>query len=279
MKRKPPENRICVGSQSKKIMKTFRLIRSMPQSAGYNMALDRKIFFRYMEEAVPVFRLYSWQAPSFTYGISQQPEKEIDLKLCNRDGIQIAQRITGGGVLFHNYEITYSLVCSKEDIEEDKKVFVSYRQVCAFLIYFYKSLGLNASFALEADDFKDKSLPHQLCSASHEKFDIVIGGRKIGGNAQKRSRQVIFQHGSIPISIDWESLRRHVRCLPDNISSLATALTEELAVLPEKRVLEQKLINAFAYTYGVSFVEEKELLSLLPDKNFGVRDFARLNDF
>jgi lipoate-protein ligase A len=257
MKQKPPENRICAGSPNKKIMKTFRLIRCLPQSAEYNMALDEKIFYRYIEEGIPVLRIYGWQAPSFTYGISQQPEVQIDLKQCNRDGVQIAQRITGGGVLFHNHEITYSLACSKEDIGEDKNVFVSYRKICAFLIYFYKSLNLNASFALESDDFKNKSLPHQLCSASHEKYDIVIGSRKIGGNAQKRRRQAIFQHGSIPLSIDWQLLRRYVYFLPDNISLAATALDEELTVLPEKQILEQKLIDAFAHVYGVSFTEEE----------------------
>lgn len=203
-----------------------------------------------------MLRIYAWQAPSVTFGISQQPEKHIDLNKCSRDGIQLAQRITGGGVLFHNHEITYSLVCSKEDIGEDRKVFVSYRKVCAFLIYFYESLGLKPAFALEADGFKNKSLPHQLCSASHEKYDIVIGTRKIGGNAQKRARQAIFQHGSIPLSIDWQFIRRYVYSLPENISLVATALNEELAVLPQKQILEQKLIDAFAYTYGVNFIEE-----------------------
>jgi len=240
-------------------MKRFRLIRSQPQSAEYNMALDKEIFCRYIQEGIAVLRIYGWQGPSLTYGISQKPEKYIDLNKCKRDGVQIAQRITGGGVLFHNHEITYSLVCSKDDIGEDKKVFISYRQICAFLVYFYKSLGLNACFALESDGFKNKSLPNQLCSASHEKYDIVVGSRKIGGNAQKRSREVIFQHGSIPISIDWHLLRRYVFGLPENISSLSTALDEELVVLPGKQILEQKLIDAFAYIYGVNFREEESI--------------------
>ncbi|MFA4992476.1 MAG: lipoate--protein ligase family protein [Candidatus Omnitrophota bacterium] len=241
-------------------MKRFRLIRSMPASAEYNMALDEKIFHRYIEDGIPSLRIYGWQGPSFTYGIGQNPESQLDLKLCQRDGVQIAQRITGGGILFHHNEITYSLVCSKEDIGEEKKVFVSYRQICAFLIYFYKSLGLNVSFALEADDFKMRSLPHQLCSASHEKYDIVIGGRKIGGNAQKRRRQAVFQHGSIPLSIDWDFLRRYVRLLPDNIASGATALAEELVVLPDRHSLEQRLIDALACVYGVSLEDCRQCM-------------------
>jgi lipoate-protein ligase A len=195
-------------------MKRFRLIRSGPADAMRNMALDEEIFNRYMEDGIPAFRIYGWESPSFTYGVSQSPENDIDIKRCALEGINLAKRITGGGVLFHYNEITYSLVCAKEDIKEPGGVFVSYRNICAFLISFYRSLGLDASFALEAEDFKNWCAPHELCSASREKYDIVINGKKIGGNAQKRKRLAVFQHGSIPLSMDWAFMRRYVLSLP-----------------------------------------------------------------
>lgn len=257
MKQEPPASQTCVGNQYKIIMKEFRLIRSEARSAVNNMALDEKMLSRYIEDGVPVFRIYSWQVPSFTYGTSQQAESGIDLKRCADDGIGIAQRMTGGGVLFHHNEITYSFVCSKMDVGEARGVFVSYRQICAFLISFYESLGLKASFALESDDFKDKCAPHELCSASREKYDIVINGRKIGGNAQKRKRQAVFQHGSIPLSIDWELARRYLASLPKDISSGVTTLSDELINMPSKEFLEDKLIEAFARVFDVSFIEER----------------------
>jgi lipoate-protein ligase A len=226
------------------------------------MAVDEKIFFRYLKDGIPVFRIYSWQVPSFTYGVSQKPEREINMPQCAKDGINIAKRMTGGGMLFHYNEITYSLVCSKDDIGEGKDVFVSYRKICAFLIFFYQSLGLKPSFACEVDNFIDNSAAHPLCSASHEKYDIVINGKKIGGNAQKRNRQAVFQHGSIPISLDWELMRRYVRYLPEGVSSSVTALAQELKDLPSKEILEQKLIDAVRHTFNASFTEEKEPLFL-----------------
>ena len=238
-------------------MRRFKLIRSRQNSAIYNMALDQKIFDSYMEDGIPAFRIYGWEAPSFTYGVSQKPENEIDIKQCALDGIQVAKRMTGGGVLFHNNEITYSLVCAKEDIGEPDGVIVSYRKICAFLISFYRSLGLDASFALEAEDFKARCAPHELCSASREKYDIVINGRKIGGNAQKRKKHAVFQHGSIPISVDWALMRWYVRSLPEDISSGVTTLTEELKRLPDKRVLEDILIDAVAEEFNARFTEEE----------------------
>jgi lipoate-protein ligase A len=236
-------------------MKTFRLIRSTPASAEYNMALDKSIFDQYLVDGVPVLRLYFWQAPSLTYGISQNPESEINLSACLANGVQRAKRITGGGVLFHDREITYSLTCSKVDIGEDKDLFVSYKRSCAFLLNFYESLGLNANFAVESEDFARKSAPHQLCSASREKYDILLNGMKIGGNAQKRTRQVIFQHGSIPLDIDWDFLRLLLPGLPANISLLVTDLNSQLSVKLDQEVLVEKLIFSFAQTYQVNLKE------------------------
>lgn len=234
-------------------MKSFRLIRSEASSAAHNMNFDEKIFNRYLEDRIGVLRIYRWEKPSFTYGFSQNPGNEINLDKCASDGIQIAKRMTGGGILFHNDEITYSFVCGKDDVGEPKCVFVAYRDICKFLMCFYASLGVAAEFALEAKNFQERSAAHQLCSASYEKYDIVIGGRKIGGNAQKRKRQVIFQHGSIPLRVDWDFARKYLNSLPTDIPAYVTTLSEELAVVPEKDILEEKLIDAFSHTFNVKF--------------------------
>ncbi|MFA5062938.1 MAG: lipoate--protein ligase family protein [Candidatus Omnitrophota bacterium] len=224
----------------------------------HNMFLDEKIFNRYLKDGIPVLRLYSWKNPSFTYGVLQHPESEIDFRQCLSDGVEVVKRITGGGILFHNDEITYSFVCSKQDIGEPQEVLVSYKQICAFLIRFYESLGLKAGFALESETFRDRCGPSELCSASYEKYDIVINGRKIGGNAQKRKRKIIFQHGSIPCSINWNFARRYLKALPKDISLSVTSLDEELAKVPGKNILEEKLIEAFSNVFGAHFIDEKE---------------------
>ncbi|MFH0918482.1 MAG: lipoate--protein ligase family protein [Candidatus Omnitrophota bacterium] len=240
-------------------MKSFRLIRSGALSAASNMALDEKIYKRYLGDGVGTLRLYRWREPAFTYGFSQEPKNQIDLAACAIDGVGVAKRITGGGILFHADEITYSFVCNKSDVGEPQRVFVDYRNICKFLIRFYESLGLVAAFALEAIGFKDRFIPHELCSAAHEKYDLVIAGKKIGGNAQKRNRQVIFQHGSIPCRINWNFVRKYLKALPDDLSAYVTTLADELKLVPEKDILEQKLINAFSSVFDVEFSEEDQV--------------------
>ena len=237
-------------------MKFFRLIQSGALSAVSNMALDEKIFQHYLEDGVGVLRLYYWQRPAFTYGFSQEPVSQLDLSACAKDGVEVVKRMTGGGILFHDQEITYSFVCNKSDLREPQGVFVGYRNICKFLIRFYEALDLKPSFALEALDFKNKCAPSQLCSAAHEKYDIVIGAKKIGGNAQKRNRQAVFQHGSIPYRVNWDFVRKYVHYLPKDISTSVTTLAEELGVVPEKKILEQKLIEAFETIFEVNFIKE-----------------------
>lgn len=221
-----------------------------------NMALDSEILSRYLEDNIPVLRLYRWLTPSFTYGISQDPAGEIDIKRCAEDGISVAGRMTGGGVLFHDDDITYSFVCGKADVGEPKEHLVSYREICAFLIKFYQSLGLKAAFALEAPDFKDKCAASELCAGACEKYDIVVGKKKIGGNAQKRKRNAIFQHGSIPLTINWELQARYLKSSILPASRGVTSLSEELSSVPDKKFLEDKLIVSFGDTFGVNFIEE-----------------------
>ncbi|MFH0918291.1 MAG: lipoate--protein ligase family protein [Candidatus Omnitrophota bacterium] len=241
-------------------MKSFRLIRSGALSAMSNMALDEKIFKRYLEDGIGVLRLYRWSQPAFTYGFSQHPQNQLDLGACAVDGVEVAKRITGGGILFHDDEITYSFVASKSDVAEPQGVFVDYRNICRFLVRFYEFLGLTAVFALSQAGFKDRCAPHELCSGAHEKYDLVIAGKKIGGNAQKRNRQAIFQHGSIPCRINWNAARKYLKFFPDHLPASITTLAQELKIVPEKCILEQKLIQAFSSTFKVEFTEENQVL-------------------
>jgi len=241
-------NPICAGNRKTRVphVKKFKVIRSPALSAAENMAFDGELLRRYLGDGVPVFRVYRWKAPSFTYGVSQKPEGELDCGRCAVDGVELSQRMTGGGVLFHHDEITYSFVCGKEDVGEPEGALVSYREICSFLVRFYGALGLRADFALEAPGFDELRAPHELCSASREKYDLVVNGRKIGGNAQKRLRGVIFQHGSVPVSVDWQFVRRYAPSLPLDIAAQVTTLSEELKTVPAKDELEDTLIGAFA---------------------------------
>ncbi len=239
------------------------------------MALDEVILSSLVSDGVATLRTYQWESPSFSIGISQDPRDALDLKRCEADRVPFVRRMTGGGVLFHDDEITYSFACTKEAVGEPRDVLVSYRDICAFLILFYQKLGLGASFACQGDDFSRKSAPHHLCSASFEKYDLLVNAKKIGGNAQKRSRNAIFQHGIIPVSIDWQLAGRYILSRCPELENEVTTLAKELTKLPGKGFLEETLISSFAEYFDVRFYEEgltgkeEALLRRLEEEKYG----------
>jgi lipoyl(octanoyl) transferase len=260
-------------------MKRFRLIKTLPASASFNMALDEVLFSTLSSGGISTFRVYQWQRPSFSIGISQDPRNTLLLDKCFSDGVSVVRRMTGGGALFHNDEITYSFSCTKEEAGEPKDVLVSYRDICGFLLLFYKKLGLSASFACQDKDFSRKSLPHDLCSASHEKYDLLIRSKKIGGNAQKRCRNFIFQHGAVPLSIDHKLMQSYFTGTYQDAGSEVTTLKEEIPGFFSKSFLEDTLISSFCEYFDVRFVDEglsikeEELLKKLEEEKYGHSDW------
>lgn len=237
-------------------MKVFRLIRTPEASAAWNMAVDEALLRGVLEKALPVFRLYRWSSPAFTFGVSQNIKEGINFESCLKDGIALVRRITGGGILYHFDEVTYSLVCSKEDAEGNFGLPVSYRYFCSFLMRFYESFGLKPSFAFTNNNFAEKSLHSDICCASHEKYDILVDSRKIGGNAQKRTKEVILQHGSIPINIDWSNHKKYLTGFCQDLVNDVTTLKDELNFTPEKNEIENKLIQAFKEAFKVDLIEQ-----------------------
>lgn len=172
----------------------FRFIISQNLSAKANSNLDNALFKAFNNDSLPVLRLYSWQN-SITFGVSQNPSDYVTL--LEEYENNFAKRITGGGVLFHGHDISYSLIIPATYIQ-NKGVKETYELICSFILTFYASFGLKANFA---KDVKEIALSKsQFCQVGFEAYDIIINGQKIGGNAQKRAKNVIFQHGSIPLT-------------------------------------------------------------------------------
>jgi len=170
----------------------FRLLISYNNSAKVNSNIDNALFKNFKINNLPILRIYSWQN-SITFGAGQNPQEYQNLIKEYKNNY--SKRITGGGVLFHGHDISYSLIVPAKLID-NKNVKETYELICKFVINFYKDLGLKASFAKDIKEIVLSKSP--FCQVGFEAYDIIINGQKIGGNAQKRAKNIIFQHGSIP---------------------------------------------------------------------------------
>ncbi len=157
----------------------IRLLKTGHRDGAWNMGVDEALMKTCTE---PVLRLYGWNPPTVSIGYFQGLEEEVDLHACNRHGVDVVRRITGGGAVFHDAELTYSFVT--RDFREN--IIDSYQDVCAGILSGLKTIGVDGQF-----------VPLN---------DLVVGGKKFSGNAQTRKGGVLLQHGTILLNVDVDKM-------------------------------------------------------------------------
>lgn len=221
------------------------------------MAIDEALL-RSFDPAVslPVLRLYGWNPPTLSLGRFQKASQVLDLDRCRADGVAVVRRMTGGGVIYHADELTYSLVCAPEQIPAASSIKDSFRVLTGFLLSFYRTLGLDAAYAVDAAPEGTRLGERTaFCFAGKESFDILAGGRKIGGNAQRRLKGLIFQHGSIPLyNRAGKGLSYMQDQAPEHVEG--TASLAEYGVSADRNSLLQGLSSAFGGYFGVELTND-----------------------
>ncbi|MDP2718176.1 MAG: biotin/lipoate A/B protein ligase family protein [Candidatus Micrarchaeota archaeon] len=160
--------------------KTIRLLKTGHRNGAWNMGVDEALMKTCSE---PVLRLYGWNPPTVSIGYFQGLEEDVDLAACRRHGVDVVRRITGGGAVFHDAELTYSFVT--RDFKEN--IIDSYEDVCAGILLGLKGIGVNGQF-VPLNDL------------------VLENGKKFSGNAQTRKGGVLLQHGTILLDVDVDKM-------------------------------------------------------------------------
>ena len=231
--------------------KAWRLILDHKNDGYYNMAVDEAILLNYPKLKIPTFRIYGWSRPFMTLGYNQNHQ---DVLRAGRN-VPFVRRITGGSAILHHNEITYSITCSTKDLDLPKNVKESFKIICSFLKGFYRRLSLKAEFA--NDVFSGpKGDYSNFCFSNFQHFDILIGGQKIGGNAQRRRQNTIFQHGSIPQEINFNQIREQIIGVED-AEAKAMSLSEVLPAPLGFDSLSALLVLSFENAFGIKLAKEE----------------------
>ena len=241
-----------------RIERDWRFILSGHNDAAFAMAIDEAILTSYADDpARPTLRIYGWEPPAISLGYSQKAAKILDIERCRRDGIRFVRRTTGGEAIFHKDDVTYSIVCSHDDLDLPRPIKGSYRRLLDFIFEAYKGFGLEPKLFSETAGAYGKDFDSAFCYASSQDFDISIKGKKLGGNAQKRMRDIIFQHGSIPLSSSVGEaatyFKEDLRGVEKNVISLEEALGTRKGFDEVAAVLR----TSFEDTFKVRLAEEK----------------------
>jgi lipoate-protein ligase A len=144
-----------------------------------------------------VLRLFRFEPHGITLGASQNPARALDLERCRRDEIPWAVRPTGGRAIFHAEEWTYSLSARQDDPVWGGDLRRAYAAVARWIQASLVRLGVPVGSAPEARSDAASHPSALACFARAGGHELVIGGRKLVGSAQRRLAHAFLQQGSL----------------------------------------------------------------------------------
>ena len=207
----------------------IRLLETGEGSGSWNMGLDQALMST-VDEFIPVLRLYGWKPSAVSIGYFQSLEQEVDVKKCEDLGIDVVRRITGGGAVLHEQELTYSFITKifPADIRE------SYKSICEPVVMCIKELGFDAKFS-----------PIN---------DIIVKNKKVSGNAQTRRNNVLLQHGTILLDIDIDKMFSVLKVPSEKIKDKAIQDVKERVM--GLKVCFEEVANQLWQSFGEIFEAE-----------------------
>lgn len=233
-------------------MRPWRLILDGAGDGAWNMAVDRALLDSYEAgEAGPTLRLYGWNRPTVSLG-RFQPVEDVSAEACERYGIALCRRPTGGRGVLHADEVTYSMVTGVRD-GLPRGTSASYRWLCQALVSAYRELGVPASLTARERGPKGSG----ACYLHSTAADLSLGVAKLSGSAQVWAKDACLQHGSFVISRDVEREAAVFGLDAEAAAALAvsTATIEaSLGRRPEEAELQRLLLLGLGDGIGAELV-------------------------
>src|SRR5213592_4390688 len=167
------------------------------RAAAMNMAIDEAL----LEYAtLPCIRFYRWHSPALSFGYFGR----FAHVACYAGDRDLVRRWTGGGIVFHGDDLTYSIVIPANDKAFSESSMSIYEKVHCALRDTLEGNGKRAVVAGggdpggAADAIRTAfSAGGYNCFANPVRADVMVDGRKIAGAAQRRTRRGLLQQGSI----------------------------------------------------------------------------------
>ena len=201
----------------------MRFLDLKVNDAYTNMATDEALTKAKGEGKAPdTLRFYRWKPSAVTLGYFQSVEDEVDLEALEHYGIDLNRRISGGGAVLNSAEgeITYSIIMDENDPRISSDPTESYRYLCHGIIEGLAILGIEAEF---------KPIN-----------DIIVGPRKISGNAQIRRYGAVLHHGTILVDFDAKQMFSVLKISDTKISDKLIQQAEE-RVTTIRKVLDRNV--------------------------------------
>ncbi len=238
----------------------WRLLRGTGRPAE-NMALDAAMTWAVGEGlAPPTLRLYRWDPPAVSLGYAQRREIALNLEACARSGLAVVSRPTGGRAVLHAGDLTYAVAVPRRGLWAGWGVAATCRRIHEAVAAGLRRLGVVAEVAgVRPASGARHGDERALCFTAVSAHEITVAGRKLVGSAQRRFRDAILQHGSIPVIAERARLAALVSGDPGEavraLEEAMVSLEEVLGGAPDVEAVATAVAAGFAGRFHLQFAE------------------------
>src|SRR5476651_522199 len=143
----------------------WRLLLHGPGSPARNMAVDEALL---REIRAPVLRIYEWSVPAVSLGYFQPAALA--------EGRPFVRRYTGGGLVDHAHDMTYTIVLTRAHPWMGFSAPESYCRIHQGVQATLAACGIDSELTPQAH-----AIESEACFAKPVRFDLVAAERKLSG--------------------------------------------------------------------------------------------------
>lgn len=181
---------------------SIQIIDTGIASPEENMAKDMELLDSLSPNPQCLIHFYEWNAPAATYGYFSCPSKLLKPLGVAKHGLSLARRPTGGGLIFHQYDLAFSILLSASHPHFSLNTLNNYRFINTLIARaISQSFNLQLRPQLHELLGAKKQQINQFCMAQPTIYDLVIDGKKVAGAAQRRTKLGFLHQGSISLQL------------------------------------------------------------------------------
>ncbi len=221
-----------------------RLVHSDSYNPFFNLALEEHLFTNASDNEV-IF--YLWQnAHTIVIGRNQNPYKECNLKVFEKDNGKLARRLSGGGAVYHDLgNLNFTFIMPKE--------LFSLKRQFEVIINALEEIGLKAYIS--------------------GRNDLLIDEKKFSGNAFYHSKKTSLHHGTILVDVNMEKLPTYLNVSKEKLKSKGVksvrsrvtnlkSFKPDLDINTTKKILEDGFARAYKRGESTEHYDEKLLAKI-----------------
>lgn len=179
--------------------------------AEVNMAQDRAWLQELDPCGIPILHFYDWKDPSATHGHFIDVKKYLNLEGAKRRGLSLAKRPTGGGIVFHVWDLAFSLLVPSGHPAFSVNTLDNYKMVNETVLSSVDALfPLAGAELIEQPGVEMGPDCNHFCMARPTVYDAVFQGMKVAGAAQRRTKLGFLHQGTISLALPDISLLEEV---------------------------------------------------------------------